>query len=228
MSNGKEPIDKLANDVVAKDAAKGTRRPGKAQPTAVSALPRWWPAVAVLAVMLLILIGFLLVKAATRAPTGPESNRTSTPASGGTIDPCLVGTWRSVLITGSHGFAGWQGILVTITPSGAMTADYSQSAPAIGKSLRETWRGVTTDQITASGGVVHTIHHLTSNTSRTYMRPDGTTISTTHDDWGEGGFLPPAPKTYTCTPTSLNWVNFGFVTVVDERMPAVPATTSKP
>lgn len=41
MSNGepKQPIDKLANDVVAKDAVTGLPRPGKGQPRTLSDLP---------------------------------------------------------------------------------------------------------------------------------------------------------------------------------------------
>ncbi|MHB8611618.1 MAG: hypothetical protein ACYDAL_04185 [Candidatus Dormibacteraceae bacterium] len=70
MSNGKEPIDKLAGDVIAADSAKAASRPGKTQPTTtapqgrVSQLPRRWLApAAVLAVVVLAAGSFFAVRA---------------------------------------------------------------------------------------------------------------------------------------------------------------------
>jgi len=76
VSNGKpEPVDKLAKDVVAKDAAKQSGRPGKAQPTTVSRLPRTpgrWIGIGILA--LLLIVGGIGVYFTTRTGVSPGIN----------------------------------------------------------------------------------------------------------------------------------------------------------
>jgi len=76
VSNGKpEPVDKLAQDLVAKDAAKQSGRPGKAQSTGVSHLPRTpgrWIGIGILA--LLLIVGGIGVYFITRTVVSPGIN----------------------------------------------------------------------------------------------------------------------------------------------------------
>ena len=86
MSNGAEPVDKLAGDVIADDVAKSAGRPGKAQPTTtapqgrVSQLPRWWLAAAALIAVLVLAVGSLFAVRALQGGGGAGAGGQSNPA----------------------------------------------------------------------------------------------------------------------------------------------------
>jgi len=129
MTNDKEPIEKLASDVVAKDTKKGVGRPGKARPATVSRIPRWWLVPATIA---LIVIATGICTLGGRIPTG----------SGPSASPGAAVTGGS----GQHTQYFLDGVIVS--RSGCVGVFYD-SAPKVGAAtnlLEEMW---------LSGGVLH-------------------------------------------------------------------------
>src|SRR2546421_11440572 len=84
MSKGKEPVDKLAGDVIADDVAGSAGRPGKSRPTTtvpqgrVSQLPRGWlvPA-ALIAIAILAIASFFAVRAIQGVGGGGGSSQSN-------------------------------------------------------------------------------------------------------------------------------------------------------
>jgi YD repeat-containing protein len=70
------------------------------------------------------------------------------------LDPCLIGTWRSisneVLLLNEKG--GGEGIVITINEDHSITIDYSAMTPMSGGNAKNVWKGVASGYVWASQG----------------------------------------------------------------------------
>jgi hypothetical protein len=129
VSNGKDPVEKVAQEVIARDTARRAGRPGKAQPSTVSRIPKWWVVPATIAV---VVIATGICTLGGRTPTG----------SGPSTSPGAAVTGGS----GLHTDYFLEGVIVS--RSGCQGTFYD-SAPKVGayhNLLEQMW---------LSGGVLH-------------------------------------------------------------------------
>jgi hypothetical protein len=147
-------------------------------PQPVAPRSRWWPALigsACLLVLLMAAIGVVAAEKTGRRGGGPGAG----PSQSALIDPCLVGTWRTVnehqeLDVADYGTVGVDGhdVVVRVDPDGSVTQDYGSAAPYT------TTTGGHRLQITVAGTVRGTIR--TSDDMITFqgMSADGTVSAT--------------------------------------------------
>jgi molecular chaperone DnaK len=142
---------------------------------------------------------------------GPAATPTASPTATAVVngssrlDRCLVGTWKSIGISGSLtvggadvNLSGGAGEVLTIAASGAIRSDDSATAPITGSApdgtayeLAQTGTG--TGTIIGAAGEV-TIALVKPNTVTTTLYKNGTAVQTQHPG--------SANDSYTCTPGS--------------------------
>jgi hypothetical protein len=129
----------------------------------------------------------------------------------GTIDSCLVGTWRSDSIVGPSGQRGGSGIVMTIKADGAIAVDYEQMQSLeaekggnVGPARYDNWwRGTAAGHITTSNGTA-TIASVEKSELSHKLTVQG---RTTTNPLGKLG--PALPTGYTCDKTMLKWTSAG-------------------
>jgi hypothetical protein len=70
------------------------------------------------------------------------------------LDPCLIGTWRSVSIEATllNEKGGGEGIVITINEDHSVTIDYTAMTPMRGGNAKNVWRGIASGHMWASKG----------------------------------------------------------------------------
>src|SRR5579864_2062868 len=176
MGDGeKQPVDKLAEDVIREDVAKngGQARPGK-EPRHVALVP-WFragryaiPTAVVLAGLIALAVVALVggfngsSKQAATSPT-PTAAATTPAVSpvtpSGSIDSCLVGVWRSQPLAWKVALPnqtnpGGADAIVTFKADGTEIVDMAKATPHVVGITTNTWRGTTVAHIAAKNGTV--------------------------------------------------------------------------
>jgi hypothetical protein len=161
----------------------------------------WWPALigsGCLLVLLMAAIGVVAAEKTGDHGTGPTAG--SSPSA--LIDPCLVGTWRTVnehqeLQVAGYGPVGvdGRGVVVHVDPDGSVSQEYGSASPYStttgGHRLQITVAGTVRGTIRTSDHVI-TFHGMSADGTVT-ATVDGTEVTTVPLQAGSD------PVDYTCS-----------------------------
>jgi hypothetical protein len=243
----KQPVDKLAEDVVNNDVAKngGRGRPGK-EPKHVALVP-WLPAgryaipAAVVLAGLIALVVVALVGgfngSSKRAATSPTTTAAATTpvvspvTPGGSLDSCLVGVWRSQPLAWKVALPnqtnpGGADAIVTFKADGTEIVDMANATPHAVGITTNTWRGTTVAQVAAKNGTVSAAKVLrTDATVHTVVPTGNPPVDKTQRVFpfvlGLGGN--PSNKRYEVTQLTLTYEPTTYATLHLRRISPLPA-----
>jgi hypothetical protein len=162
---------------------------------------RWWPALigsGCLLVLLMAAIGVVAAKKTGHHDTGPGAGASPSAL----IDPCLVGSWRTVnehqeLKVAGYGSVGvdGRGVVVRIDPDGSVRQEYGSASPYAtttgGHRLQITVAGTVRGTIRTSGNVI-TFQGMSADGTVT-ATVDGTAVTTVSLQAGSD------PVNYSCS-----------------------------
>lgn len=140
----------------------------------------------------------------TTKPKTPPATKSGTTK--GTIDSCLVGTWRADSLVSDVGYKGGAGIVLTIKPDGAETIDYNGMKPIEGNGETHLWRGIVEAYFTTSKGTATVTKADKTDLTVKETYRDGRVSERNTKALGPAalGNYPP-DRSYTCDGTTLKF-----------------------